>query len=93
MVSMLANTPWVQFNPLSLMNTNKGVFGVNRLHMLGEVDRARGWVDQLMGLWDSGAIKPKIVGFSSSTKPRRLIISFRTARTLARCCLRLKASD
>jgi synaptic vesicle membrane protein VAT-1 len=60
MVSMLANTPWVQFNPLSLMNANKGVFGVNRLHMLGEVDRARGWVDQLMGLWDSGAIKPKI---------------------------------
>jgi NADPH:quinone reductase-like Zn-dependent oxidoreductase len=60
MVSMLANTPWVQFNPLSLMNANKGVFGVNRLHMLGEVDRARGWVDQLMSLWDSGAIKPKI---------------------------------
>ena len=29
MLSMLARTPWLQFNPLSLMNANKGVFGVN----------------------------------------------------------------
>jgi threonine dehydrogenase-like Zn-dependent dehydrogenase len=27
LVSMLASTPWLQFNPLSLMNANKGVFG------------------------------------------------------------------
>jgi NADPH:quinone reductase-like Zn-dependent oxidoreductase len=60
MVAMLANTPWVQFNPLSLMNANKGVFGVNLGHMWGEFDRARGWMDQLMKLWESGAIKPKI---------------------------------
>jgi synaptic vesicle membrane protein VAT-1 len=60
MVSMLANTPWVQFNPLSLMNANKGVFGVNLAHIWGGFDRARPWIDQLMGLWDSGAIKPKI---------------------------------
>jgi len=60
MVSMLANTPWVQFNPLSLMNANKGVFGVNLGHMWGEFDRMRPWIDQLMGLWDNGVIKPKI---------------------------------
>jgi synaptic vesicle membrane protein VAT-1 len=60
MVSMLANTPWVQFNPLSLMNANKGVFGVNLAHIWGGFDRARPWIDQLMGLWDNGAIKPKI---------------------------------
>jgi NADPH:quinone reductase-like Zn-dependent oxidoreductase len=59
MVSMLANTPWVQFNPLSLMNANKGVFGVNLGHMWGEFDRIT-WTDQLMGLWDEGAIKPMI---------------------------------
>ena len=29
MLSMLASTPWLQFNPLSLMNANSGVFGVN----------------------------------------------------------------
>jgi synaptic vesicle membrane protein VAT-1 len=60
MASMLMNTPWVQFNPLSLMNANKGVFGVNLGHMWGEFDRMRGWIDQLMGLWESGAIRPKI---------------------------------
>ena len=60
MVSMLANTPWFQFNPLALINANKGVFGVNLGHMWGEVDRTSGWVDQLTDLWRQGAIKPKI---------------------------------
>ena len=59
-LSMLASTPWLQFNPLSLMNANKGVFGVNLGHMWGEIERMTGWVDQLMNLWEQGAIKPKI---------------------------------
>ena len=70
MVSMLANTPWVQFNPLSLMNANKGVFGVNLGHMWGEFDRMWPWIDQLMGLWDNGVIKPKIArAFSFNEAP------------------------
>jgi len=60
MASMLANTPWLQFNPLSLMNANKGVFGVNLGHMWGEFDRMRRWMDEVMDLWASGVIKPKI---------------------------------
>src|SRR5208282_1361791 len=60
MFSLLAYTPWLAFNPLSLMNANKGAFGVNLGHMWGEVDRIRGWLDQLMSLWEQGAIKPKI---------------------------------
>ena len=60
MASMLANTPWVQFNPLSLMNANKGVFRVNLGHMWGEFDRMRPWMEQLMALWDKGVIKPKV---------------------------------
>jgi NADPH:quinone reductase-like Zn-dependent oxidoreductase len=60
MASALAQTPWFQFNPRSLMNANKGVFGVNLGHMWGEVDRMRRWMDQLMGLWAQGAIKPRI---------------------------------
>jgi synaptic vesicle membrane protein VAT-1 len=60
MVSMLAGTPWLQFNPLSLMNANKGVFGVNLGHMWDEVDRMAGWMDQLMRLWGEGAVKPRI---------------------------------
>ncbi|MGA8651552.1 MAG: medium chain dehydrogenase/reductase family protein [Xanthobacteraceae bacterium] len=60
MLGLLAGTPWLQFNPLSLMNANKGVFGVNLGHMWGEVERLRGWADQLLDLWRQGAIKPKI---------------------------------
>jgi NADPH:quinone reductase-like Zn-dependent oxidoreductase len=60
MLSAVANMPWFQFNPLSLMNANKGVFGVNLGHMWGEIDRQRAWADQLWKLWAQGAIKPKI---------------------------------
>ena len=60
MLSTVAKMPWFQFNPLSLMNANKGVFGVNLGHMWGEIDRQRGWADQLLDLWAQGVIKPKI---------------------------------
>ena len=61
MLAMLARTPWLQFNPMSLMSANKGVFGVNLGHHLwGEIDRIRGWGEQLLDLWAQGAIKPKI---------------------------------
>jgi NADPH:quinone reductase-like Zn-dependent oxidoreductase len=29
-------------------------------HLWGELDRIRGWGEQLLGLWTQGAIKPKI---------------------------------
>jgi synaptic vesicle membrane protein VAT-1 len=60
MLGVLANTPWFQFNPLSLMNANKGAFGVNLGHLWGEIDRQRGWAEQLLDLWTQGAVKPKI---------------------------------
>jgi hypothetical protein len=34
--STLARTPWLQFNPVSLMNSNKGVFGVRLGRMWNE---------------------------------------------------------
>ena len=58
--SMLANTPWFQFNPLRLMNANKGVFGVNLGHMWGEVDRLHVWGESLLDLAVKGVIKPKV---------------------------------
>jgi NADPH:quinone reductase-like Zn-dependent oxidoreductase len=60
MLALLANTPWFQFNPLSLMNANKAVFGVNLGHMWGEVDRIREWADRIFDLWTQGVVKPKI---------------------------------
>ena len=60
MIGMLANIPWFQFNPLSLMNANKGVFGVNLGHMWGEIERMREWGDRLLELWRQGVVKPRI---------------------------------
>jgi synaptic vesicle membrane protein VAT-1 len=54
MLSMLASTPWLQFNPLSLMSANKGVFGVNLGHMWSEIDRMREWGDGLLELSAKG---------------------------------------
>jgi synaptic vesicle membrane protein VAT-1 len=59
-VKMLAQTPWLQINPLSLINANKGVFGVNLGHLWGEGDRIRGWGDEVLNLWAQGIVKPKI---------------------------------
>ena len=85
LVSM-ASTPWLQFNTLSLMNANKGVFGVDLGHMWGEIDRMRGWLDQLMRLWEEGAIKPKIARTFLSMRRRAPIIRSKTARISERCC-------
>ena len=42
------------------MNANKGVFGVNLGHMWNDGDRVAGWMNQLIQLWEQGAIKPRI---------------------------------
>lgn len=60
MLRTLASMPWFQFTPLSLIDANKGVFGVNLGHLWGEVDRIRGWSEQLLELWKSGAVRPQI---------------------------------
>ena len=56
----LTTTPWFLFTPLALLNANKGVFGVNLGHMWGEIDRMRGWANELLDLWSKGVIHPKI---------------------------------
>lgn len=56
----MASMPWLQFTPVSLIDQNKGVFGVNLGHMWKEVDRIRGWADHLLELWGKGVVKPHV---------------------------------
>jgi synaptic vesicle membrane protein VAT-1 len=75
-LALLVNIPWFQFNPLSLMNTNKGVFGVMLGHMLGEGERLRGWMEQLLALSAQGIVRPKIAqsfGFDEAAAAHRYI--------------------
>lgn len=52
--------PWLKVNPVSLMNENKGVLGVNLGHMWSEVERMRGWGDQLLTWYREGKIHPTV---------------------------------
>ncbi|RTL81454.1 MAG: alcohol dehydrogenase [Hyphomicrobiales bacterium] len=59
-VKSLFGTPLFQFMPMTLINANKGAFGVNLGRMWGETDRMRLWAEDLRALWAKGAIKPRI---------------------------------
>lgn len=59
-VKSVLSLPYFQFLPVTLINSNKGVFGVNLGRMWSELDRSRLWAEDLLSLWNSGAIKPKI---------------------------------
>ena len=52
--------PWFQFHPLSLMNENRGVFGVNVGHLWGEIDRVSRWMEALLAAYREGAVCPVI---------------------------------
>jgi NADPH:quinone reductase-like Zn-dependent oxidoreductase len=60
-LKMAASIPsWLQFNPLALLNQNKGVFGVNLGHLWNEIPRVRGWADDLLALWHAGVVRPHV---------------------------------
>lgn len=52
--------PWLKFHPPGLMNANKGVFGVNLGRMWGEIDRLRPWMESIVGLWETGVVRPEV---------------------------------
>ena len=48
------------FHPVPLMNRNHGVFGVNLGHMWDEVDRLRGWMEEVVRGVDDGWVRPHV---------------------------------
>ncbi len=52
--------PWLQFNPLVLINQNKGVFGVNLGHLWEEADRLSAWMEALLQYYRLSVIRPVI---------------------------------
>ncbi len=55
----LATTRWVH-TPVTLMNDNKGVFGVNLGHMWDESERVAGWLHELISGYEDGSLRPVI---------------------------------
>ena len=54
----MAQVPWLQFTPISLMNNNRGVSGVNLGHLWDHVPMFRPWMDKLLVWYASGQIHP-----------------------------------
>jgi NADPH:quinone reductase-like Zn-dependent oxidoreductase len=73
--NMLA-VPWLRVNPLSLMNENHGVMGVNMGHMWDEGPRVIGWLEQLLQRWEQGQLRPYVhakVPFSQAAEAHRIL--------------------
>jgi NADPH:quinone reductase-like Zn-dependent oxidoreductase len=58
----LARVPWLRINPISLMNDNKSVAGVNLGRMWDQGERTGRWMDALLGLLAEGRLTPVIDG-------------------------------
>ncbi len=72
----MASVPWLDTNPIRLMDQNKGVFGVNVGHMWDESDRLAGWLAQLLELWTRGELRTQVhaaVPFSDAPEAHRIL--------------------
>src|SRR5438270_2663825 len=49
-----------RFNPIGLMNRNKGVFGLNLGHMWGEGEKVAGWTREIVRGVTEGWIRPHV---------------------------------
>jgi NADPH:quinone reductase-like Zn-dependent oxidoreductase len=58
LLGMAAGLPL--FNPVSLMNSNRGVFGVNLGHLWQEVDKIRLWADIIVEGVAEGWVRPHV---------------------------------
>lgn len=70
------SVPWLKVNPISLMNENKGVMGVNMGHMWSEADRVAGWMRDLLSLWEEGVLRPRVhaaVPFDDPARAHRIL--------------------
>lgn len=72
----MASVPWLKVNPIWLMNQNVGVMGVNMGHMWHQAARVTGWLQELMGLWEQGVLRPHVhatVPFSEAARAHQLL--------------------
>ncbi|MGJ8668882.1 MAG: synaptic vesicle VAT-1 family membrane protein [Oceanococcus sp.] len=52
--------PFFSFNPVSLMDKNRGCFGVNMGHLWDESEMVNRWMVELLGLCEAGVLKPHV---------------------------------
>mgnify|MGYP002824172065 CR=1 FL=1 len=60
LVGGMMQVPWLKSNPVSFMNDNVGMYGVNMGHLWDESERVAGWLGELFDLWEQGALRPHV---------------------------------
>ena len=58
--SAMAQIPWLKFNPISLMNANQGVCGVNLGHLWDHMELLPAWFAVLLQWYGEGRLQPHI---------------------------------
>ncbi|MEZ4701994.1 MAG: zinc-binding dehydrogenase [Rhodothermales bacterium] len=56
----MTSVPWLKFLPFPLIDTNKGVLGLNAGHLWGYPEEVRRWIDRLLELYTEGHLKPEV---------------------------------
>lgn len=75
-VTSAAKIPWLKFNPITLLNENKAIMGVNMGRMWSESERLAGWLEQLLAMWTKGELRPRVhasVPFSNASEAHRIL--------------------
>ncbi len=56
----LARVPWLRINPVTLMNDNRGVMGVNLGRLWHDTERLGDWLRGLLAMLAAGELSPRI---------------------------------
>jgi NADPH:quinone reductase-like Zn-dependent oxidoreductase len=56
----LARVPWLEFNPISLMNHNRAVAGVNLGRMWDRAELLARWLGRILEWWAEGKVRPHV---------------------------------
>lgn len=75
-VASAAKIPWLKFNPISLLNENKAIMGVNMGRMWNESERLSGWLAELLALWAQGVLRVRVhaaVPFSRAADAHQIL--------------------
>lgn len=76
LIKHMVRIPWLKFNPIMLMNANKGIMGVNMLNLWGEAERMLVALDALLARWQSGDLRPRVhatIPFEAAGEAHRLL--------------------
>jgi NADPH:quinone reductase-like Zn-dependent oxidoreductase len=58
LLKVVLQMPW--FNPVGLMNVNKGVFGANLGHLWREGPKLKGWMEEILTGVNEGWVRPHV---------------------------------